>query len=780
MMVSPVRLPLALLALVSLTWSCQDGGPTALSVTLQLEGPAQCLRLTASGPGGASLSTDIPVESGAEVATRTFTAAVYPGGALGAGALSLWAQGFPGPCGGAPATQEARQEAAFSRGKVTAVSLALRLLDSDGDGSPDVEDCAPQDPSRRPGTGDEPGAQCSNGADDDCDGQVDDGCPCTAGATQPCHPLGLGFPGLDTGNCRAGIQDCQPDGGWGTCSGAVSPAPERCNGLDDDCNGAEDDAPADAGQPCNSGAKGVCAAGTFLCSGGGLICAPDAAPSAEACNGLDDDCDGEADEPFPDVGQSCTPGVGACARVGILQCQPDGGIACSVEAGLPSPEVCNAADDDCDGEVDEGIAGLGTLCSASLLACVNNGTIVCLPDGGTGCSAPVPLSTPELCNGKDDDCDGQLDEGYPGLGQACSNGMLGACVSYGTIACLPDGTAACNAAPGTPGTETCNGLDDDCNGQTDEGFGLGQSCTNGQVGACLRTATVVCSGDGTSGCGAGPVTPGTEACNGADDDCDGAVDNGFNVGQPCTVGQGSCARSGTWACNGQATSSCRAGGVDVVPGAPTREVCDGADNDCDGTADEQPECGGPRSDMAENAAATWAAGESVDDSPSPCGQRPSGRTQGPTTFYVAADTSNVLAGASTARTDYLNPGAAYVVGYYPAARSGAWDLRTTSGLTFQYRVSLPANITLQASPVSPYVLLCSAGGGYAYYYPGASLSNTQWTPFAIPLAGGNGWYRGATANYDASNVHSVEFQLDPTRGGNPGTVQMYLDDVRFY
>ncbi|MBM4378300.1 MAG: hypothetical protein FJ086_03215 [Deltaproteobacteria bacterium] len=48
------------------------------------------------------------------------------------------------------------------------------------------------------------------------------------------------------------------------------------------------------------------------------------------------------------------------------------------------------------------------------------------------------------------------------------------------------------------------------------------------------------------------------------------------------------------------------------------------------------------------------------------------------------------------------------------------------------------------------------------------------------LAGGNGWYRAASINFDASHVNSVEFQFDPSRNGNPGTVQMYLDDVRFY
>jgi hypothetical protein len=73
---------------------------------------------------------------------------------------------------------------------------------------------------------------CGNGEDDDCDGAVDDGCPCRGGARR-C--------GLDRGECRSGLQNCEPSGVWGDCEGAVGPEPERCNGLDDDCDGIADD-----------------------------------------------------------------------------------------------------------------------------------------------------------------------------------------------------------------------------------------------------------------------------------------------------------------------------------------------------------------------------------------------------------------------------------------------------------------------------------------------------------------------------------------------------------
>ncbi len=81
--------------------------------------------------------------------------------------------------------------------------------------------------------------------------------------------------------------------------------------------------------------------------------------------------------------------------------------------------------------------------------------------------------------------------------------------------------------------ERCNAVDDDCDGQVDEGYGLGASCTAG-LGICLRSGRVVCAGDGlASECDAVPGPSSTEACNGLDDDCDGTVDN--NIAAPGQV-----------------------------------------------------------------------------------------------------------------------------------------------------------------------------------------------------------------------------------------------------
>ncbi len=122
--------------------------------------------------------------------------------------------------------------------------------------------------------------------------------------------------------------------------------------------------------------------------------------AAELCNGIDDNCDGTVDEGF-DVGAACSVGVGACARSGAKVCTANGtGTTCNATPGPPSAEVCNNVDDDCDGQVDE---GLGTLtcgqggCEQTVAACVNGQPAVCTP--GT------PKA--EICgNGVDEDCNG--------------------------------------------------------------------------------------------------------------------------------------------------------------------------------------------------------------------------------------------------------------------------------------------------------------------------------------------------------------------------------------
>src|SRR5262249_35191484 len=94
-----------------------------------------------------------------------------------------------------------------------------------------------------------------------------------------------------------------------TCVQVVGPTAELCNGIDDNCNGAVDDNPTDVGGPCGSacpggtvvGCVGQCAPGTLVCSAGARGGCGSVGPSPETCNGRDDDCDGTVDDNLTDT-----------------------------------------------------------------------------------------------------------------------------------------------------------------------------------------------------------------------------------------------------------------------------------------------------------------------------------------------------------------------------------------------------------------------------------------------------------------------------------------------
>jgi hypothetical protein len=333
---------------------------------------------------------------------------------------------------------------------------------------------------------------------------------------------------------------------------------------------------------------GACRAGASFCNGTGTAfegCTGQTLPTAETCDAADNDCDGSVDEgnicpPCPDADQD---GYGDAHCVGGTDCDD---YNPAIHPGRP--DLCNGFDDDCNPQTVNGSGDpqIGAPCDGPDADQCNEGTYFCA--GISLSCSDTTANTVEQCNGLDDDCDGNVPsneadadgDGYRVCGGDCNDSNAG-------------------VHPGAP--DLCDTLDNDCNPSTPNGSSdpqYGTACDGTDTDLCPE-GTKFCSAQGAMLCS--DVTSSTvEVCNGLDDDCNPATADGAQdqfVGTACDGPDSDLCPEGTRQCvNGNLVCNDNTGS--------TLDICNGLDDDCDSlSADgsEDPQvgmpCDGPDSDL---------------------------------------------------------------------------------------------------------------------------------------------------------------------------------------
>ncbi len=520
-------------------------------------------------------------------------------------------------------------------------SPVLTDLDEDGyTGTADGgDDCDDQDPSIHPGA-----EEVCDGVDNDCDGDVDEEVLLVFYPDQDGDGFGDTDQSLEACNAPEGHVDLPGD--CDDTAASVNPSAEEvCDGVDNDCDDQTDEEVSTRFyQDADSDGHGDAEVFTQACEPPpGYVDTEDDCDdgdahvypgASEVCNGVDDDCDGDVDEDvllhlFVDqdgdgYGDSDQP---------VETCDSSGSVAevggdCDDQDPLTHPdagELCDGVDNDCDGEVDEELVtelyadtdgdGHGDP-NVTVSGCDAMEGYTTSSDDCDDSLAEVHPGAEEVCDGVDNDCDGTVDED---LDVAWYQDTDGDGVGGGDpeLSCMqPEGYVQeggdCDdsLAEVYPGAEeVCDGLDNDCDGTVDgpdeegnppvgastwyldeDGDGYGD--TGSATDACdAPTGHVAAAGD-CDDTDPAAYPGGEEVCDGADNDCDGQVDNNAldvsiwyadqdedGFGTP-DVWVEACDPPTGYVDN---DDDCDDGSAAVSPQAV--EVTDGVDNDCDGVVD---------------------------------------------------------------------------------------------------------------------------------------------------------------------------------------------------
>ncbi|TXG35065.1 T9SS type B sorting domain-containing protein [Seonamhaeicola maritimus] len=505
--------------------------------------------------------------------------------------------------------------------------ITVGALDTDNDGILDVDDnCVDTANADQADTdSDTVGDVCDNCPDDantdqadadaDTVGDICDACP---GFDDTVDNDSDGFPeGCDCDDTNAGINDDATD------------IPD--NNIDEDCDGTDlktwyQDADSDGygnpnmSQTANSQPIGYVSDNTD-CDDTESAAYPG---NTEICDGIDNNCDGQIDEGVLSTFYADTDGDGYGNPNDSMQAcsAPTGYVTDNTDcddtqaAAYPgNTETCDGIDNDCDGQVDEGVLstfyadadsdGYGNP-NDSIQACsAPTGYVSDNTDCDDTQAAAYPGNT-EICDGIDNNCDGQIDEGVLSTFYADTDGDGYGDVNVTTQACsAPTGYVSDNTdcddtqAAAYPGnTEICDGIDNNCDGQVDEGVlstfyadtdgdGYGDSSVTAQ--ACTAPDGYVADNTDCDDTEAASNPGNAEVCDGIDNDCDGEIDEGvLSTFYADSDGDGyGDINMTTQACSAPSgyvddSSDCDDTSASVYPGA--QEIPnDGMDQDCNGS-----------------------------------------------------------------------------------------------------------------------------------------------------------------------------------------------------